>query len=116
MKIEYREEEGMMLPKLSTTETPQAEFGPFAAKRLRYLKEERPTLYTDLLVSGQLDLHLMEIERSACEMMEILVSRSAQAQGIDEAMKRNSPEQWVQAMGEIRTTANNTVMREVVLT
>ena len=48
-------------------------------------------------------------------MTEVLVSRSAQALGIDETMKRDDPERWVQAMGEIRATADSTVMREVVL-
>lgn len=115
MKLKFREEESMMLPNLSPTKTDPTDLGPFATRRLSYLKKERPTLYTELLTSGRLEDHLMEVQRSASEMTEVLVSRSAQALGIDETMKRDDPERWVQAMGEIRATADSTVMREVVL-
>lgn len=115
MKIELREEGGVMVPNLSPAESRPTEMGPLARKRLAFLKKERPVLYTRLLSSGKLDAHLAEVERSASEMTEALVARSAKSQGVDEALKRDHPDQWAKAMGEIRATANATVMREVVL-
>lgn len=115
MRIEYREEGGMKMPNLSPAEKQKTEMGPLAKRRLAFLKKERPTLYTQLLSSGSLNAHLEEIERSANEMTEALVTRSARAQRVDEALKRDYPSQWIQAMGEIRATVNGIVMREVVL-
>ncbi|WP_415991728.1 TnpV protein [Adlercreutzia equolifaciens] len=116
MNVEYRKEDEMMMPNLSPAQSQATDLGVFAARRLRFLKEEKPALYTDLLTSGKLDAHLAEIDKSASEMMEALVRRTAKAQGIDESLKREDPVRWAQSMGEIQATADGTVMREVVLT
>lgn len=116
MKLEFREEEGVMVPNLSPAQSSPTELGLYARKRLNHLKAEKPALYTELLTSGKLDAHLAEVEESANAMCRVLVSRTARAEGIDEALKRRDPERWAQAMGEIQATADSTVMREVVLT
>lgn len=115
MNVEYRKEGDMMMPNLSPAQSQATDLGVFAARRLRFLKEEKPVLYTDLLTSGKLDAHLAEIDKSASEMTETLVRRTAKARGIDESLKREDPIRWAQSMGEIRATADGTVMREVVL-
>lgn len=116
MNVEYRKEDEMMMPNLSPAQSQTTDLGVFAARRLRFLKEEKPALYTDLLTSGKLDAHLAEIDKSASEMMEAMVRHTAKAQGIDESLKQEDPVQWAQSMGEIQATADGVVMREVVLT
>lgn len=115
MIIEYQEVGGMLIPNLASPQDEPTELGPFAARRLRWLREERPILHAELLASGKLEEHLAEIERSATQMMDALVSRSARAQGVDEAMKRDRRREWVQAMGEIQARATSAVMRELIL-
>lgn len=115
MIMEYQEVGGVMIPNLSHPQERPAELGPFAAKRLSHLKKNKPVLYSDLLTTGQLEAHLAETEASAQRMMEALADRTAKAQGIDEALKRDRPMEWVRAMGEIQATATGTVMREIVL-
>ena len=115
MNVEYRKEGEMMIPNLSPAQSQATDLGVFAARRLRFLKKEKPALYTDLLTRGELDAHLAETDKSASEMMEALVRRTAKAQGIDEALKREDPVRWAQSMGEIRATADGVVMREVIL-
>ena len=116
MNLEYREQDGLMLPNLAHPQEKATDLGPFATRRLRHLRENRPVLYSELLASGGLEAHLAEVESSAQLMAETLTSRSAKAQGIDEAMKRDRPAEWARAMGEIQATATGTVMREIVLT
>ena len=113
MNVEYRKEGEMMIPNLSPAQSQATDLGVFAARR--FLKEEKPALYTDLLTRGELDAHLAETDKSASEMMEALVRRTAKAQGIDESLKREDPVRWAQSMGEIRATADGVVMREVIL-
>lgn len=115
MNVEYRKEDEMMMPNLSPAQSRTTDLGVFAARRLRFLKEEKPALYTDLLTSGKLDAHLAEIDKSASEMIETLVHRTAKAQGIDESLKQEDPVRWAQSMGEIQATADGAVMREVIL-
>lgn len=50
-----------------------AQFGKYGSLRLRYLKENKPTLYQALLQGHLLNAHLNEIDRQAHEMMEQIV-------------------------------------------
>jgi len=47
-------------------------------------------------------------------MMELLVRQMAQAQGITEQLKAEDQMAWVGAMNNIRSAAEEVVMREVV--
>ena len=48
--------------------------GKYEMMRLRYLKENKKSLYTTLLMSNQLPEHLMNIQEVAMERVEQIVS------------------------------------------
>jgi hypothetical protein len=82
--------------------------------RKRYLKEHRPVLYTNLLVTGKLDQHLAEIDM-ACEVrMELLTQQMAKQEGVTEALKAADQMDWVCRMNSIRNRAEEIVMNELV--
>lgn len=45
--------------------------------RTKYLKEHKKVLYFNLLVSGKLNEHLVEIDTSACNMAEYMTKELA---------------------------------------
>ena len=92
----------------------EASFGRYGRLRLKYLKEHRRALYINLLTSGELAQHLNEVDQQAREMLELLVKQMAQAQGITEQLKAEDQMAWVGAMNNIRSAAEEVVMREVV--
>ncbi len=47
-----------------------AQFGKYGSLRLRYLKENKPTLYQALLQGHLLNAHLNEIDQQAHEVVE----------------------------------------------
>lgn len=114
MEITYTSHEGFYLPNLTLPRREEASFERYGRLRLKYLKEHRRVLYTDLLTSGELTQHLSEIDRQAREMLELLVKQMAQAQGIPEQLKVEDQMAWVGAMNNIRSAAEEVVMREVV--
>ncbi len=87
MEITYTSHEGFYLPNLTLPRKEEASFGRYGRLRLKYLKEHRRVLYTDLLTSGELTQHLNEIDWQAREMLELLVRQMAQAQGITEQLR-----------------------------
>ena len=113
MEITYTSHEGFCLPDL-TLPKEEVSFGRYGRLRLKYLKEHRRVLYIDLLTSGELTQHLNEVDRQAREMLELLVKRMAQEQGISEQLKAENQMAWVGAMNNIRSTAEEMVVREVV--
>ena len=86
----------------------------YARMRLRYLKEHRPALYTSLLFSGKLDEHLSEIETSAQDMMESIVSGLKQERGITEELKATDQLRWVAEMESIRASAEKYILDDLI--
>ena len=52
--------------------------------RKHYLKEQHPVLYSELLLSGKLYPHLLEIDEACDERMELLTRRLAEQEGVTE--------------------------------
>ena len=114
MEITYSKYGDYYLPDLVVSDEEPTAYGRFERMRLRYLKEHRRVLYIDLLTSGKLTQHLNTVDRQAREMLELLVKQMAQAQGIPEQLKVEDQMAWVGAMNNIRSAAEEVVMREVV--
>ena len=76
-----------MLPNLSLPETKEYVIGKYGHLRLRYLKQHRPIIYTNLLTSCKLSEHLAEVEKECTERMDSLVKAMAKQEGVTEALK-----------------------------
>ena len=79
-----------------------------------YLREHRPDLYQNLLLSGQLRAHLLEIDQTCRERMERIISRMAEAEGVNERLKASDQLTWVSRMNNIRQRAEETVLNELI--
>ena len=55
------------IPNLKLSEQPETSIGKYGRMRKSYLKEHRPILYNQLLMSEKLYPHLLEIDRTAQE-------------------------------------------------
>ena len=112
MELTYRTESGYQLPNLTAPEAPV--LGKYGMLRRSYLREHRNGVYTGMMLSGKLDSHLMEVDRRASEMVERLTEQMAAQQGVNEALKASDPMKWVGLMNNIKASAEETVMRELI--
>lgn len=103
-----------LLPNLAIEETEQRHIGKYGRQRKRYLEEHRRVLYTNLLVTGKLDQHLAELDRSCGEQLELIVQQLAKQEGVTEALKASDQMEWVCRMNSIRTRAEEIVLSELV--
>ena len=92
----------------------QKEIGKYGRLHLEYLKEHRKGRYTNLLTEGILNQRLYEIDAAAKTMMESIISRLADDRGIDEDLKVRDMLRWVAEMNNIKVSAEEIVVREVV--
>lgn len=67
-----------------------------------------------MLLSGRLEEHLAEIDRSATEMMETLTVNMKSLEGISEKLKAEDQMAWVQAMNAISEAATEIVTEELI--
>ena len=114
MEITYSKYGEYYLPDLAVSQKEPATYGRFGRMQLKYLKEHRRAAYINLKTSGQLTHHLNEIDREANEMLHLLIEQMAQAQGITEQLKAEDQITWVGAMNNIRSAAEEVVLRNII--
>ena len=82
--------------------------------RERYLREHKKVLYFNLLVSGKLNEHLVEIDTSAWDMAEYLTKEMAKRQGVTEQLKATDMMRWIGMMNNIRSCVDEIVLNDIV--
>ena len=102
------------LPDLVASENDYPQLGKYGMLRKPYLKENSKVQYSLMLMNDTLWPHLLEVDQQAHEMMKTIVQRMKQERGITEQLKADDWWRWVQEMRNIRNTAEEIVLREVV--
>ena len=86
------------LPCLKLPKEESRHIGVWGQRHLRYLKQHRKGLYSELLISGKLNDYLADIDRQAEELFSRLVKQLAEKEGVTEALKAENQMLWVQKM------------------
>ena len=88
--------------------------GVWGQRHLRYLKQHRKVLYTNLLTSGKLNSYLADIDKQAEDMFLRLVEQIANREGVTEQLKAENQIEWVGRMNNIRSRAMEIVNAELI--
>ena len=110
----YREENGRLIPEMKLPEQTNYQIGKYGQFYLDYIKNHRRGRYTTLLTEGKLNARLHEIDLEANRMIEIIILRLAAERGIDENLKARDMLIWVAEMNNIKASAEEIVLREVI--
>lgn len=102
------------LPDLKAPEPPVV--GKYGRMYLCYLKEHRRGYYTTLLMSGRLKQEVEEVDHLASEILDRLVRDMARRQGITERLKAENEMVWVGRINNIKDSAEEIVLRDVIYT
>ena len=102
------------IPDITLPEGSNRKIGKYGRIRLRYLKEHRPVLYSTMILDGTLWNHLAEVDISRNNRLDVLISGMQKNHGITEVLKARDPMAWVGAMNNIRSCAEEIVLRELV--
>lgn len=86
--------------------------GIWGQRHLRYLKQHRKTVYTELLTSGKLNGYLANMNEQAEDMFLRLVKELAEKEGITERLKAENQMEWVTQMNNIRNRAMEIINKE----
>ena len=103
-----------LIPNLTIDETEQRHIGKYGRLRKRYLKEHRPVLYTNLLVTGNSDKQLAAIDEACEDRMELLARQMAKRESVTEVLKAANQMEWVRRMNSIRNRAEEIVLYELI--
>jgi hypothetical protein len=112
--ITYRTQDGYRLPDLLPPQETEATIGKYGLLRRKFLQKHRRVMFTNLLTSGRLMEHLLEIEQTARSRVEQITEQMAKAEGVTEQMKATDQMRWVGLMNNIRQAAEEAVLTELI--
>ena len=98
------------------TEKENRLIGVWGQRHLRYLKQHRKVLYTNLLTSGKLNSYLADIDKQAEDMFLRLIEQIANREGVTEQLKAENQMEWVCRKNNIRSRAMEIVNDELIYT
>ena len=113
-QITYTKQGDYWLPNLLPPQEPQVPLGKYGLMRRRFLQQNRKVTYTNLLTTGQLHSHLMEIEQTARSRVERIVTQMAKAAGVTEELKATNQMKWVGLMNNFRSAAEEQILQELI--
>lgn len=79
-----------------------------------YLKQYRPMLYNELILSGKLHTVLADLNEQAADRLDLIIRQMMKAEGVTEAMKAENQMLWVQSMNSIRNRAEEIIKHEMI--
>ena len=110
----YELQEDYYLPCLKLPKEESRHIGIWGKRHLRYLKQHRKVLYSELLKSGKLNDYLADINEQAEDMFSRLVKELAEKENITEKLKAENSMLWVQHMNSIRNRATEVVNADLI--
>ena len=113
-EITYRNENGILIPNL---EAPKNELpiGKYGMMRKKFLKQNRRSIYSAMMLKGTLMEHLHEIDKTAREQVEQMMQKMALSEGVNEKLKAENPQRWTGLMNNLRHSAEEVVLKQLVL-
>lgn len=112
--ITYTERNGIRYPNLALPEQNNYPLGKYANLSLDYMKKHRKGRYTTLLSEGRLNEYLHAIDIRGHELLDDIIPRLAQERGIDEDLKAHNALLWTAEMNNIKASAEEIILQEVV--
>lgn len=113
-KLTYTRCGDYYIPDLKLSGQPETPIGKYGRMRQKYLKEYRPVLYNSLLLSEKLYSHLLEIDETANERMDILMPQLMKIAGVTEKLKAEDQMKWVGLANNCKAQAEEIILREFV--
>ena len=111
--VTYTKVGDYQIPNL-TVPTEEYQLGKYGMMRRTYLKEQRPTLYSLLMMKGELLKHLEEIDKTTTQQVQTIVSQMAAAENVNEELKATDPLRWTGLMNNFLHSAEEIVLSETV--
>lgn len=117
-KITYFQEGNYQIPNLILPEgDPKYEnkpIGKYGQLRLNYLKENNKYLYRKLLIENKLKKHLVDTNEEAKCRIDLIINQIALKENINENLKSSNFLEWVSAMNNAKSRAEEIVFSELI--
>ena len=112
----YTQVGDFLIPDLVLEEQPDGWIGKYGIMRQEYLKKWKKGMYAELVMTGKLKQHLLDVDRDAQDEFEIIVRQTVKAEGVTEELKKQDQMEWVRKMNSIRDRADEFIRHDLIYT
>ena len=112
--IKYELHGEQYYPMLEIAEQKEHKIGKYGLLHRDYIKQYKRGTYTTLLTEGRLNAHLHEIDVQAHSMLDDIIANLAGERSIDKKLKATDMLKWVAEMNNLKASAEEIVLREVI--
>ena len=102
------------LPNLTAAASAEHPIGRWGRLHKKYLEEQHPVRYNQLVLSGKLDSYLATLDKQADEQFALIIQQMQEAEGVTEALKAANQLEWVRRMNSIRNRAEEIIKTELI--
>ncbi len=102
------------IPILTLSSEEQRPIGKWGRMHRDYLKEHRPILFNDLVLSDRLWTYLADLNEQAQDRLSLIIEQMKASEGVTEELKAADQIAWVGAMSNIRNRAEEIILREMI--
>ena len=112
--ITYSKSGNVLLPNLKVPESPKETLGIYGRMRRDYLKKNRHSIYSAMMLKGTLLDHLAELDKNCREEAKLRIRAEAEKQGITEELKAQDMLKWTGLMNNIQNSVREQIMYKFV--
>ncbi len=109
----YREVNGYYIPDIDVPDE-HCHIGKYGMLRRDYLKNYRKSLYSVMLMNGTLLRHLAEVDAECRAMLDRLIPKIAEREGVTEELKASDQMEWVRRMNSIKSRVEEIIYHDYV--
>ena len=102
------------IPVLTLSSEEQRPIGKWGRMHRDYIKEHRPILFNDLILSGHLWVYLVDLNEQAQERLDTIMEQMKAVEGVTEELKRTCQMEWVQRCNNIHNRAEEIILHEMI--
>ena len=102
------------IPVLTLSSEEQRPIGKWGRMHRDYIKEHRPILFNDLILSGHLWVYLVDLNEQAQERLDTIMEQMKAAEGVTEELKCTHQMEWVRRCNNIHNRAEEIILHEMI--
>jgi len=115
MEFKYNKKGDYYIPDIQAPANNKSyKIGRFGRLREKYLKENKPSKYDYLIMTGNIQQDIIQADKDAKEQLEILINQLKEKENLDENLKNTAPLTWVGKMNSIKKQAEEIVLNEII--
>lgn len=118
IEITYRQNSDYLIPNISLPKEDikykNKTIGKYGNLRLDYIKKYKKGLYSELLLDNKLREHLIDINEEAKRQVTLITMQIANQENITEELKHIDALDWVSAMNNAQTRAEEIVLNDLI--